>query len=112
MTLRDWLRARQPAPPAALLARMEEALGPGDVKGEPLSERAMAAAERLLASILADPDAGRPRALDLLAADALVTYAIEADCRGGADVEARSRAAMARLASLVAPATESAAGAR
>lgn len=100
MTLRDWLRTRQPAPPTALLARMEEALGPGDVKGEPLSERAMSAAERLLVSILADPEAGRARALDLLAADALVTYAFEADTLAGADVEGRGRAAMARLAAL------------
>lgn len=103
MTLRDWLRTRQPAPPAALLARMEVALGGGDVRGEPLAERAMAAAERLVESILADPDAGRSLALDLLAADALVTYAFEAESFGVADVEARGRAAMARLAALAAP---------
>ena len=109
MTLRDWLRSRQPAPPAALLARMEEALGPGDVRGEPLAERAMAAAERLLAAILADPDAGRAAALDLLAADALVTYAVEADAMSGADVEAHGRAAMARLAAL-APVEQAAEG--
>lgn len=100
MTLRDWLRTRQPAPPPALLARMEEALGPGDVRGEVLAERALAAAERLLATILEDPEGGRARALDLLAVDALVTYAFEADSAAGADVEARGREAMARLAAL------------
>lgn len=102
MTLRDWLRTRQPAPPAALLARMEEALGPldADVRGEVLAERALVAAEQLLATVLDDPEGGRARALDLLAVDALVTYAFEAESAAGIDVEARGREAMARLAAL------------
>jgi hypothetical protein len=102
-TIGEWLRSRTPAPPPALFARVSEALGDGmddDVSAAP--ERCVGAAVLLLEPLLEREDAGRECALDLLAADALVTYAFEA---AGADVDRldqRTRDAMARLAGLAA----------
>jgi hypothetical protein len=59
------------------------------------------AGEELLADLLRrGPDGGgRTSALDLLAADALVTYAFEAAATNPADIERRAADAMHRLSS-------------
>jgi hypothetical protein len=78
MTRREvlaWLDARRPAPPRALCARLEAAVTDSD---EPLADHLAAMSRALLASVAATPGAGRELALDLLAADAFVTYAFEA----------------------------------
>jgi hypothetical protein len=80
--LSAWLDERRPAPPATLRAhlsrRAEVVLGgrPDDLAD---------AGRALLARVLARPAAGRELALDLLAADALVTYAFEAQAELDAD---------------------------
>jgi hypothetical protein len=66
-------------PPENLAARVRDALGAtADQDAEFTVVRCLDAMESLLVSLKDDEEAGRERALDLLAADALVTYAFEA----------------------------------
>ncbi|HEX6536901.1 MAG TPA: hypothetical protein VF041_20115 [Gemmatimonadaceae bacterium] len=103
MTIGGWLATRTPPPPPLLAARLEEALAPAlgrDVAH--VEDASLAAAEAILHQLLSTPDAGRDRALDLLAADALVTYAFEAASDEPDAIAARADGAMARLARLAA----------
>jgi len=78
VTRRDvlaWLDARRPAPPAALRASLEAALTDS---AEPLPEHLAELGRRVLVRVGGRPGGGRELALDLLAADAFVTYAFEA----------------------------------
>ena len=96
-----WLEARDPAPPPALAARLREALeAVSDSAAEGVAERCLIAGERLLAGLLARDCARRDAALDLLAADALVTYAFEAASTEPARLEERATRAMRNLAAL------------
>lgn len=98
-----WLAERQPAPPPALAARLRDALagvsGPAD---DAVAERCLAAGEHLLAGLLARDCGSRDAALDLLAADALVTYAFEAASTEPARLEERAARAMTNLAAAAA----------
>lgn len=79
MTIAAWLDLRRPAPPENLAAHIRRALGAAAERPESeIVVRCLDAVEALLVSLRDDPDAGREVALDLLAADALVTYAFEA----------------------------------
>ena len=82
-TLAAWLAGRRPAPPPALDARITEVVG--DEAGSPPVTLAALGA-RVLDAVAGTPAQTRPYALDLLTADALVTYAFEAqaesDVRG------------------------------
>lgn len=70
-----WLDACRPAPPPTLRAHLSRraADGPGV-----LPDHLADAGRALVARVLDRPAAGRELAMDLLAADALVTYAFEA----------------------------------
>jgi hypothetical protein len=73
--LARWLESRRPAPPRALAAHLAAPLT--DATATPpqqLADLGRAALGRVTAA----PAAGRSLALDLLAADAFVTYAFEA----------------------------------
>jgi len=101
MILAQWLDLRQPVPPPALRARIDSALGP-DLhadRSDPC-ETLLAAGERLVRDLLADEATSRDSALDLLAADALVTYAFEAASEAPGELAPRAAAAMARIARL------------
>ena len=101
MTLSAWLDARRPAPPARLRARIDVALG--DALEDDATDAAMVclrAGEQLASELLVENATSRDSALDLLAADALVTYAFEAASEEPGELAARSRAAMARIAAL------------
>jgi len=75
MTVEAWLDEREPQPPEALSERMIPLLtGPG---GD-LSERFCAVACDAADRVYANPGRVRESALDLLVADALLTYACEA----------------------------------
>jgi hypothetical protein len=101
MTLGAWLDARRPAPPAALRARIGGALGDELHRPSPdVGETFLAAAERLVRTLLDDGATSRESAIDLLAADALVTYAFEAASERPAELSRRAGAAMARIARL------------
>jgi hypothetical protein len=73
--VRSWLGARRPAPPAGFAAHLELSLPHGR---EPLPELLAGAGAALLRRVVSAPGDGRELALDLLAADAYVTYAFEA----------------------------------
>lgn len=101
MILDAWLDARRPVPPGALRARIDAALGPdlhADSGGA--AETLLTAGERLVRSLLVEDATSRDSAIDLLAADALVTYAFEAASERPADLSSRAATAMARIASL------------
>jgi hypothetical protein len=76
-----WLAARQPAAPQRIAAHVAAA---ADLKGD-LPEQLALAGVALLNHVVAHPDGGRELALDLLAADALVTYAFEAQAEADVD---------------------------
>lgn len=101
MILGRWLDLRRPAPPAALRARIDAALGPAleDECADPC-ETLLTAGERLVRDLLERDATARESALDLLAADALVTYAFEAASERPDDLTVRAATAMARIATL------------
>ncbi|HEX6964574.1 MAG TPA: hypothetical protein VF166_02170 [Gemmatimonadaceae bacterium] len=101
MTVAEWLDSRTPPAPPRLHARLREALHPwahADVADAP--EYCLAAAEVILRHLLADESRDRARALDLLAADALVTYAFEAASDEPDTLARNTEAAMLRIAQL------------
>ena len=101
MTVSDWLRAREPQPPAALSARLNAVLGESlTASAGELSEIFLFAGERLVAELLRSNSTSRDSALDLLTADALVTYAFEAASETPSLIESRAAAAMQRIAAL------------
>jgi hypothetical protein len=83
-----WLGTRRPTPPADLRAHLEAAMTDG---AEPLPQHLARLGGELLARVARQPAGGRELALDLLAADALVTYAFEAQTE--ADVDGLGRLA-------------------
>lgn len=100
MTVGDWLQSRAPVPPEALAHRVREVLGADLERDAGDTHRACeSAAERLLGALLSAPSAGRETALDLLAVDALVTYAFE-HAAESADLDAEAAEAMRRIAVL------------
>jgi hypothetical protein len=78
VNVRDWVLEHAPAPktPAALTERMLSFLG-GDASRDAseVAEACLAAASRALATLLEAQRFGRDSALDLLAVDALTTFA-------------------------------------
>lgn len=88
--VREWLRTRVPAPPRVLAERLEQVLAayPGEgVAGVATVSELMSALGLATLGALAGRD---PRsadvALDLLAADAFVTFAFEAAAEEGVEV--------------------------
>ncbi len=101
MTVGAWLESRTPEAPAALAARIREVLGARWSDDASHTHAACeAAAEELLASLLAARETGRETALDLLAADALVTYAFEHAAAAAVDLDGEAGAVMARVAAI------------
>ena len=83
-----WLRNRRPAPPAALRAQIERAVTDAAL---PLPAHLAAVGRALVGRVASRPKGGRELALDLLAADAFITYAFEAQAE--ADVGGVARLA-------------------
>ena len=101
VTPQAWLALRQPVPPTALMARLTEALGAR--AGEPavdMGDVLLCAGEALLARLLSEGRTDRQTALDLLAADAFVTYAFEAASDEPARITERAQRAMAQISHL------------
>jgi hypothetical protein len=73
--LAQWLETRRPAPPRALAAHLAAPLGD---ERAPLPVHLADLGRTVLARVAGTPEEGRALALDLLAADAFVTYAFEA----------------------------------
>jgi hypothetical protein len=90
--------------PPALARRMRDALDSyhrsAGVAPAETAESYLAAGERLLTDLLSGDCTSRDCALDLLTADALVTYAFELAASEPSRVSARAEQATARLAAL------------
>lgn len=86
--LAAWLSGRRPLPPQALAGRLTETVG--DEAGAPPA-LLVGLGDRLLDRVARATTQDRRQALDLLAADALVTYAFEAQAE--TDVRGLSRLA-------------------
>ena len=101
-TVAGWLARREPPPPEPLLSRIHEALGEGvDAPAHEAAALTAAAAERLLVQLLGGKCATRAAAVELLTADALVTYAFEAAAESrSADMDVMAARAMQRIAAL------------
>jgi len=99
--VRAWLHERRPAPPATLLARLEEVLDQ-ERNGDEMDIvfTALTAATNLLEEIVARPAAGRECALDLLTADALVTYAFEVASDDPEGLASRAATALRQFAAV------------
>jgi hypothetical protein len=96
---KQWLRSRNPAPPDHLLNRMEAALS--DSKGLSLSEEFLSAGARILESLTKNSGGiQRDTAIDLLAADALITYALEAASENCESFDPETRATLAAVAKI------------
>jgi hypothetical protein len=101
MTLARWLDARRPVPPPALRARIDEALGDSlGMDEREACEACLGAGERVVEALLRDNATSRDSAIDLLAADALVTYAFEAASGRPAELTRLAEQAMARIAAI------------
>lgn len=91
LSLQEWLATREPAPPDALLARMlEEIEKLGIVQSDAAPRMLADAGASILELLEKDGCTDRASALDLLAADALFTYALEAAAESQSGVEAAS----------------------
>ena len=95
--VRNWLAHREPSPPRVLRERVEALARavperPGDPAGTLLD-----AAEAALAGLSRQSADDRATALDLLAVDALVTYALEWVAQAPEEIPALSAQAMSRL---------------
>lgn len=90
----DWLASREPAPPELLAQMLGEIVH--DERCDPigLPEALMTHAVGLLDDVGDD----RAAAMHLLAADALITYAMEAAAENNADFDAFAAAAASRVA--------------
>ena len=102
MTVATWLSSRVPAPPEALRARIAARVGPpGGSDESQVAEVCAAAASRAIAELIAGGGCARDHAVDLLAADALTTYAIEASASNATDVPREMDDMVRRLSNLV-----------
>ena len=83
-----WLRARTPEPPQLLQERLERHVRavPAERVGATMTEAMGALGLGALEASLARGETGDEAALDLLAADAFVTYAFEAAAEEGVEV--------------------------
>lgn len=79
MTVGEWIASRTPQPPMALRERVAYRLGEGaQLDAGEARETCMDAARQTITELTSAGGTSRDSAIDLLAADALITYAIEA----------------------------------
>jgi len=97
-----WLRGRTPVPPPQLAARID-ALTARIADHAPSADAFLDAAEAAMGTLLRDGCLTRESALDLLAVDALVTYAFEAAADEADQLENRAARALTRISALCEP---------
>jgi hypothetical protein len=100
-----WLEQRAEPAPASLRPRLaDEVRATASAKGDGFADILTRAGERLLDRLLEHGCGHRSNASDLLAADALVTYAFEAAAESGScgvsAIDASAARSMARIAAL------------
>ena len=99
-SIRAWLAARQPAPPADLAAKLAQGVDAAPeavLVGGSVAEVMGALGTWLLRSVVEPRKTAHAAAMDLLAADAFVTYAFEAASEEGADVSALAHQLLAKV---------------
>ena len=102
-SLQSWLDAREPEAPETLKARIAELVAEHpEWAAMPRAEALLIAGEVLMKEVLAAAPKDRDAALDLLAADACVTYAFEAAADEPSHFTERAERAMQRIAELAA----------
>lgn len=97
MSGRDWLAHRELSPPRVLRERVEALARSVPDRSDDPSESLLDAAEEALGAIARRPADDRATALDLLAVDALITYALEAAAERPETIPDVSARAMSRL---------------
>jgi hypothetical protein len=97
VTVRDWLATREPSPPRVLRERVEALAGAVPERAGETSATLLDAAEAALGGLARRPADDRATAVDLLAVDALVTYALESAAESPDEIPALSEQAMTRL---------------
>ena len=102
MTVRDWLAHREPSPPRVLRERVEALALEAPDQLDPAASL-LAAAEAALARLSRSAPDERATALDLLAIDALVTYAFEYAADAPDAIPTLSSRAMWRLSAVASP---------
>ena len=106
MTLDQWLDRRALEPPPALRRRLGAAIASAPAaETAPVPDVALGAALALLDGLLGRRDSSRAGALELLAADALMTYAFEAAAENPASLEQLASRAMRDIARAAADAS-------
>ena len=103
MTVSRWLDTRTPPPPSLLTERLRNALGDDASRtAAEASDICLAAAEAIVCRLLDGVTVREARdwALDLLTADALVTYAFEAASERPEELAERAAHAMSRISKL------------
>lgn len=96
-----WLSDCEPAPPASLATRVAMHLTDAPFAGSSeAAAQCVGAAERVVGQLIEANDTTRASALDLLAADALATYAFELASEQPAELPDLTRDAMVRFAAL------------
>lgn len=92
LSVREWLETRKPTPPDPLLARMRTEIDKLGLAESDITFKALAdAGASILKSLDREGCTDRASALDLLAADALFTYAFEAAADSLPEIEETSR---------------------
>ena len=108
MTVREWLHSRTPRPPHSLTERLDATLAglPSDpLEGIPAT--LLRASEALVGGLLQRGGSTRDSALDLLAADTFMTYAMEAVAADIRSLDACAAGAMLRVSAMAeAPSSE------
>ena len=87
--VRSWLQSRKPAPPEALarqLAQCVDAAPDAALAGDSLAEVAGRLGVDTLRAVVQRQGGAYDAAMNLLVADAFVTYAFEAAAEGGEDL--------------------------
>jgi hypothetical protein len=98
----QWVAAHAEQPPAALRARLDAILNVESAdRDTPVAPALLDAGQELLATILGSGSVHRDAALDLLTADALITYAFEAAADDPSSLDARAAQAMRAIAAVV-----------
>ncbi len=103
MSSEVWIAQRTAEAPSALRARVDDVLRVGAPVGTDAPEQLVRVAERLLGGLVAPQGGGEHRqgALDLLAADAAVTWAFEKAADDPKTLATRAEDAMRRIAAVV-----------
>jgi hypothetical protein len=101
MTAAAWLAQREPPSPESLARRMGALLA--GTEHLPIPDALLVAAEARLSAMLHEGETSRAAAADLLAVDALVTYAFEAASSEPERLAERAARAEARISRLAGP---------